>query len=66
VLVDGFLRGSWRLDRTKGVPGATLVVRHVGRLTVRSRAAVAAEGRRLLRFLAADADALDVRFVAVG
>jgi hypothetical protein len=33
---------------------------------VRSRAAVAAEGRRLLRFLAADADALDVRFVAVG
>jgi hypothetical protein len=42
-----------------------MVVDHGGRLNQRARSAVAAEGRRLLRFLAPDADAHDVRLVAL-
>ena len=64
VLVDGFGRGVWRVDRER--PGAaTLVVSHVGRLTKRDAAALAAEGRRLLRFVAADAGTHDVELVAL-
>jgi hypothetical protein len=65
VLRDGFLCGTWRLDRDRATGSATLVVTHLERLTKRATAALAAEGRRLLRFVAADADAHDVRFVAV-
>jgi hypothetical protein len=65
VLYDGFLCGSWRLDHGGGTGSATLVVNHVPCLTKRGAAALAAEGRRLLRFLAADADGHDVRFVAL-
>jgi Winged helix DNA-binding domain len=57
VLFDGFLCGVWRLDRQQ-----ELVVSHVVRLPKRATAAIAAEGRRYLRFLGAD---VDVRFVAV-
>jgi hypothetical protein len=55
VLYDGFLCGTWRLD------GGTLVVQHVERLPKRALTALAAEGRHLLRFLAADTS--EVRFV---
>jgi hypothetical protein len=65
VLHDGVLSGSWRLDRAKNAPVATLVVRHVRPLTARARSSLAAEGRRLLRFMASDAGGHDVRFVAV-
>jgi winged helix DNA-binding protein len=65
VLNDGFLCGTWRLDRDRAGGSATLVVNHLERLTKRAAAALAAEGRRLLRFVAADAAAHDVRFVAV-
>lgn len=58
VLVDGFARAVWRLE------GEELVVSHLP-LTKGARSAVATEGRRLLRFLAADAAAHDVRLVAV-
>jgi hypothetical protein len=64
VLHDGFVRGSWRLDRDPG-GRATLVVNHVGTLAKRATSSLEVEGRRLLRFVAADADAHDVRFVAV-
>ena len=64
VLHYGFLCGTWGLERDD-TGSATLVVNHVERLTKRAMAALAAEGRRLLRFVAADADAQDVRFVAV-
>jgi hypothetical protein len=43
---------------------ATLVVTHVARPAKRATASVGAEGRRLLRFLAADAEAHDVRLLA--
>ena len=65
VLHDGFVSGSWRLDHGSHTASATLVIRHAERLTKRATAALAAEGRRLLRFAATDADKHDVRFVRV-
>jgi Winged helix DNA-binding domain len=65
VLHDGFLCGIWRLDRDRDSGGATLVVNLVERLPKRATAAVTAEGRRFLRFVSADADTHDVRFVAL-
>jgi hypothetical protein len=66
VLSDGFAFGTWRLDRDRDRDGtATLVVTHARRPTKRAAAALAAEGRRLLRFAAADADAHDIRFEAL-
>jgi hypothetical protein len=63
VLHDGFVLGVWRLERETTTGGAMLVVSHVGRLAKRAAAAVAAEGRRFLRFVAGDAGSHDVRFV---
>ena len=63
VLEDGFGFGLWRLERDEG--NATLVVSHIRRPTNRAATAVAAEGRRFLRFVAADANAHDILFVAV-
>ncbi|HSL64051.1 MAG TPA: winged helix DNA-binding domain-containing protein [Gaiellaceae bacterium] len=63
LLVDGRLRGLWRLERDSG--SAALGVRHAGRLPQRAAAAVAAEGRRLLRFAAADADEHEVHLAAL-
>jgi hypothetical protein len=65
VLHDGVVQGAWRRVRDRDTGNATLVINHVGRLTKRVTAALAAEGRRLLRFAAADAATHDVRFVAV-
>ncbi|HSC90819.1 MAG TPA: winged helix DNA-binding domain-containing protein [Gaiellaceae bacterium] len=58
-LVDGRVCGLWRLERDGD--RAILDVRHGGRLPRRAAASVAAEGRRFLRFAAADADERDVR-----
>ena len=55
VLQDGLVRGVWRL-----LPDG-LIVRHVERLPKKALAAIAAEGRRLARFL--EADPRDVRLV---
>jgi len=65
VLHDGFACGTWRIDVDRDGGAAAIVVDHAGRLNQRARAAVAAEGRRLLRFLAPDAGGHDVRFVAL-
>jgi Winged helix DNA-binding domain len=62
VLYDGRLAGVWRLDRTADT--ATLAVTPVERPTKRARASIAAEGRRLLRLLAAGADRREVRLEA--
>lgn len=61
VLVDGLLRGVWRLERDRPGRSAVLVVSHVEPLAKKAAAAVTTEGRRLLRFLAADAVAHEVR-----
>jgi hypothetical protein len=62
VLQDGFVCGVWRIERDRASGAATLTVTHT-ELTKRAAASVAAEGRRLLRFLAADVDKSDVRLV---
>jgi len=58
VLVDGFARAVWRIE------DGDLVVSHLP-LAKRTLAAVAAEGRRLLRFLDHDSSGHDVRCVAL-
>jgi hypothetical protein len=57
VLADGLVSAVWRLESD------ALVVRHVPRLPKRLLASIAAEGRRLARFL--EAAALEVRLVAL-
>ena len=59
VLDDGFVCGTWRIE------DGTLVVEHVEPLTKRRQSRIAAEGRRLLRFLDPGAGDRDVRFAAV-
>jgi hypothetical protein len=65
VLHDGFAFGVWRLDRDRETGTATLVVNHVERPPKRTLAAVGAEGRRLLRFVARDASAHDIAFTQI-
>ena len=62
VLHDGFGWGVWRLERDRESGAATLVIGHLRRATKRATESVAAEGRRLLRFLAPEAESHDVRF----
>ena len=64
VLHDGLVCGLWRLERAAG--DATLVVSHVERLSRKAIAAIAAEGRRLLRLIAGDAETREIRFVRPG
>jgi hypothetical protein len=60
VLVDGFVRATWRVERARGA--ATLEVRPLATLARADRAAVAEEGERLLAFDAPDAGRHAVRF----
>jgi hypothetical protein len=59
VSQDGFLAGTWSIDRAEG--SAVLVVRPVVKLAKRAVAAVEAEGRRMLRFVEPDAADREVR-----
>ncbi|HET9242500.1 MAG TPA: winged helix DNA-binding domain-containing protein [Gaiella sp.] len=59
VLYDGRLAGVWRLDREG--PAAQLVVTPLERPTERATDSIVAEGRRLLRLIAADDDRRDLR-----
>jgi hypothetical protein len=60
VLVNGFARGCWKIERGKGA--ATLLIEPFGRLSKDERAGLANEGERLLAFTAAEAKARDIRF----
>jgi hypothetical protein len=62
LLVDGFVRGCWRIVRDGGT--ATLEIELLDPLSPSDTEAVEAEGAALLAFAAADADGHDVRFVA--
>lgn len=53
VLVDGFVRGSWKITRDKHA--TTVTVEPYAPLSKKHAASVRAEGRRLLRFAAPDA-----------
>lgn len=61
-LVDGFVRGTWKLEQEK--ERATLVIRPFTSLKKPERTAVSEEGERLLAFAAPDARTPDVRFVS--
>ena len=50
VLVDGFVRGTWKSERTRG--RATLVIKPFESLSKEDRDALSEEGERLVRFVA--------------
>jgi winged helix DNA-binding protein len=63
VLVDGFARATWNIDRTGGA--ATLTIEPFDEpLPSGGRLAVTEEGARLLAFLAGDSEPGPVRFTA--
>jgi len=65
VLHDGTTVATWWLDRPKGSPTATIVVDHLGGLTAQALAEVGSEAAEVVRFQAGDAEAHDVRLVAL-
>jgi winged helix DNA-binding protein len=60
LLVDGFIRGAWKIDRKR--EAATLVIGLWDALAAPDRAETEEEAARLLDFAAADARTRDVRF----
>jgi len=60
VLVDGFVRGTWKIERTRGK--ATLVIEPFEPLARKDREALAEEGERLIRFTGAGAEPFEIRF----
>ena len=61
VLVDGFVRGTWRAERTRSK--ATLEIEPFEPLSREDRDALAEEGERLARFAWEGAGALEVRII---
>jgi len=60
VLVDGFVRGTWKIERTRGK--AALVIEPFEPLARKDRDALAEEGERLIRFTGAGAETFEIRF----
>ena len=61
VLVDGFVRGTWKTERTGRK--ATLVIESFEPLSEGNRDALAEEGERLVRFVEENAEKFEIRFV---
>ena len=59
-IVDGFVAGTWKIERTKR--SAVLVVEPFGALTKKASNELAEEGDKLLRFVEENAATFDVRF----
>jgi DNA glycosylase AlkZ-like len=59
-LVDGFVRGAWKIEKAK--TAATLVIEHFDKLTKKDRAALTEEGERLVRFVEPKAKSFEVKF----
>jgi hypothetical protein len=59
-LVDGFVRGVWKIEKTKSA--ATLVIEPFEPLAKQNRDALAAEAEQLIRFVESGAKAFEVRF----
>jgi hypothetical protein len=60
ILVDGFVRGVWKIEKTKNA--AVLVIELFDKLTRRDRAALIEEGEQLVRFVEANAKSFEVKF----
>src|SRR5262245_38392183 len=60
ILVDGFVRGAWKIEKTKTAPA--LVIEPFDKLTKRDRSALIEEGERLVRFAESKAKSFEVRF----
>jgi hypothetical protein len=60
VLVDGFVRGTWKAERTR--KRATISIRPFERLRKGDRDALVEEGARLVRFVGEGAESFEVRF----
>nr|WP_291410954.1 winged helix DNA-binding domain-containing protein [Actinophytocola sp.] len=63
VLVDGFLRGAWRITRQR--KAATLTITRWAKVSKKDTAALVREGARMLEFAATDADTRDVVVTAL-
>ncbi|HEV8482943.1 MAG TPA: crosslink repair DNA glycosylase YcaQ family protein [Blastocatellia bacterium] len=60
VLLDGFVRGVWKIEKKKDA--ATLVIEPFEKLSKQDRTALIGEGERLVRFVEEKAKSFDVRF----
>lgn len=60
ILIDGFVRGVWKVEKTK--TAAALVIEPFAKLAKKERSALQEEGDRLLRFVEAKAKSYEVRF----
>ena len=60
VLIDGFVRGMWRVTATRRAAAATIEL--FGEVGARDRDAVTAEGERLLEFAAPGTPDREIRF----
>ena len=58
-LLDGFVHGTWKIERTKGA--ATLLIEPFDPLSEKARDALLEEGERLIRFIEDDAEEFEVR-----
>jgi len=60
ILVDGFVRGTWRIEKNKNA--TTVVIEPFEKLMKRDRADLADEGESLGRFVETNSKSFDVRF----
>lgn len=60
ILVDGFVRGAWKIEKTK--TAATLLIEPFEKLTKKDRAALTEEGEQLVRFVESNAKSFEVKF----
>lgn len=60
ILVDGFVRGAWKVEKSKGT--ATLSIEPFEPLTKQNRDALTEEAERLVRFVEPDAKTYAVQF----
>ncbi|BCL78117.1 AlkZ family DNA glycosylase [Ktedonobacteria bacterium brp13] len=62
-LVDGFVRGRWRVERT--TPSATLVIEPFEPLTHQIRTELQEEGKRLMHWISQDTEQSEILFNAL-
>lgn len=60
ILIDGFVGGTWKIEKTK--TAATLMIEPFEKLTKKDRTALAEEGERLIRFVEPAVKTYDVQF----